>query len=109
MTADDWEPSEEMVQTGWDAFQQVAHVGPAPMAAALIAVRPLIIAEAKPGIEREEAKKWKDTYDLVIAELKAEIEAAERERIAKHFEAKYLNAGPMGLAMEIRALKGDQP
>jgi len=58
----DWEPSEAMIEATWirGYLDMRTHPGTVEI---IIAVRPLIIAEAKP-----------------------QIEAAERERIAKQFE-----------------------
>lgn len=80
MTADNWEPSEKIREIAfkaywtWDNWSDV-----------IKAVRPLIIAEAKPGIE-----------------------AAERERVA-HFVETLPENDNSTIAQAIRALKDSKP
>ena len=75
----DWKPSKKMVEVAYHYLPDMLEDAGYKI---LIAVRPLIIAEARP-----------------------EIEAAERERIAKHFD----NPGAyQEVARIIRALK-DKP
>ena len=93
MTADDWEPSEAFEKAGDAAWRAAIGMGCSNRDAyldALKAVRPIIIADARP-----------------------QIEAAERERIAKYFadmwdEKNSVMAADI-IAFYIRALKDSKP
>ena len=98
----DWKPSEAMVQAAWKGFDDPEWwKGPSQMVKALIAVRPLMRDE----ILTEEQEQLLAIFKTKIKSLQSQIKEMERERIAKHFEDKYLTTSSMGLAMEIRTLK----
>ena len=92
----DWKPSREikdkLLSTFWKTFDQFDSYNNA-VEAALIAVRPLmrdeILAEEQPKIEAMARAEVYDLAQTAIASLledRKQIEAAERERIARHFD-----------------------